>query len=137
MTKTEWALLIGVVIFIDIVQILITLVGIGLFINRFSNIAIGILLPFYLSTRGVKMLDPKKMIAMFGAFAGEFFVIGDFLPLWTLVTVLTYILHKGEQSPESVLGRATKVVRVIDRATSIKKPLNKDGVRLPQKPDTI
>ncbi len=133
MSKIEWFLLICLVILIDLIQLIITLMAVGLVINRVSNIVIGILLPFYLHLRGVNMVDPKKLLAMMGAFTGEEFVIGDFLPLWTCAVAFTYLTYKGEMNPESALGKATKIVRAVDKVTSFKRPLNKDGVRLPSK----
>jgi len=137
MSKAEWALLIGIVIFIDIFQAISSSFAIGLITNRFLNIAIGILLPFGLHQRGVDMIDVKKILFMFTAFGTEFIGIGDFLPLWTIAIVLTYIAVKGEENPDSKLGKVGKVLKMTNKAAAIRKPLNVDGVRLPSGRDTI
>jgi len=133
MTKTEWAILIGIVLFIDIVQAIASALALGIIANRFVNIAIGILLPYYLHMKGIDMIDFKKIVFMFVAFGGEELIIGDFLPLWTVAVILTYITVKGEEDPESKLNKVSKVLRTVNKAANIRKPLNKDGVRLPNK----
>lgn len=137
MSKNEWVLLIGLVIFIDVAQALMSLAAIGLVINRFLNIGIGILLPFGLHTKGVDMIDVKKMGVMLVAFGGEELAVGDFLPLWTIAVVLTYVSVEGEKNPDGRLGKIGKVLKTANKVASVRNPLNKDGVRLPRKPDTI
>src|SRR3989304_866772 len=109
-SNTEWGILMGVMILIDITQVILDIFLIGLILNRFIDIIVGMALPFYLYMRGVKM-TAKKIWSMVGSFGLEFSGIGDVLPLWTLDVALIMTWEKAEEKVEgSGLGAAAKTI---------------------------
>ncbi len=134
MSKTKWAVFYAAVISIDILQIILDLFVVGVAINRAIDIAVAILLPFCLHLCGISMTDPKKLLTVLGAGTLEMFPGIDALPLWTLDLVVIQAMSKGKEVFEKVtpvtVQHMTKIASV---ANNMRKPLNKDGVRLPRK----
>jgi hypothetical protein len=89
-SNTEWGLVIGAALMVDIMQILLNLMLIGPLINGAIDVGVGATLAFYFRIRGVKM-DSKKIWGMTGTFLLEFIPIIDSLPLWCLDVVLTMV----------------------------------------------
>ncbi len=131
MSKHGWQLLFVAVIFIDFLQFLLTLIGIGVFVNVAIDVVVGILLPFTLQMSGVSMASPKMIASVFGVFGLELIPLIGALPLWTLDLIIIYLFWKGEQK-SATLSKITRVASLAKRA-----PLNKDGIRLPTGRDTI
>jgi len=104
LTKTKWKMLIGLFVIVDLIQIVLDLFAIGAVVNRFIDIAVGVGLPLFLRTQGVKLANPKRMLAMLGAFVGEMIPVVDALPLWTLDVVYTWSTVKAEEALAKVPG---------------------------------
>lgn len=131
MSKHGWQLLFAAVIFIDFLQFLLTLTGVGVAVNVAIDVAVGILLPFILQMSGVSMASPKMIASVFGVFGLELIPLIGALPLWTLDLIIIYLFWKGEQK-SATLSKITRVASLAKRV-----PLNKDGIRLPTGRDTI
>lgn len=95
-SNTEWGLVIGVLVVIDIVQFILDLYIIGILANRIIDFGVGMALPFYLKIRGVK-LDSKKIGGMILAFLLEQIPGLDALPLWSLDGVMNMMLDKADK----------------------------------------
>ncbi len=104
LTKTKWKMLVGLFVIIDILQIILDFFAIGVVVNRFIDIAIGVGLPLFLRTQGVKLANPKRMLAMLGAFVGEMIPGVDALPLWTADVLFTWSTVKAEEALAKVPG---------------------------------
>lgn len=79
----EWGLVIGALILVDIIQILLDFVAIGIAVNRGIDVIVGLALPFYLHIRGEKMGDPKRLFGFLATLGLEFVPLVDGLPLWS------------------------------------------------------
>lgn len=82
------ALMIGIAIAIDIVNIILVLVvGIGLVVNRFITIFVFMTFAFWFALNGVSFLtgrmSAQKMVRFFGPAFGEIIPVIGALPLWT------------------------------------------------------
>lgn len=108
-SKFEWGLVIGVLILIDLAQLILDLVAVGVAINRIIDVVVGMAFPFYLQIRGEKMSDPKRLFALIAAFGLEFVPVVDALPLWSLDGVYNYMLararNKAAEAQEAVLAK--------------------------------
>lgn len=109
LTKTKWKMLVGLFVIIDLIQIILDLFAIGAVVNRFIDIAVGVGLPLFLRTQGVKLANPKRMLAMLGAFVGEMIPGVDALPLWTLDVLYTWSTVKAEEALAKVPGAGMAV----------------------------
>jgi hypothetical protein len=132
MSKQKWQLFFAIIIFIDFIQFLLTLTGVGIAVNVGIDIVVGILLPFTLQLSGVSMASPKMIASVFGVFGLEILPLIGALPLWTLDLIIIYFFWKAEQK-SATLSKITKVASLTKRA-----PLNQNpGIRLPTGRDTI
>ena len=93
-SNTEWGLVIGVLLIIDIIQIVLTLLAIGLVVNRIIDVIVGMTFAFYLHIRGEKLQDPKRLLGFLAAFLGEMIPVVDSLPLWSADGVYNYFLAR-------------------------------------------
>lgn len=115
LTKTKWRMLVGLFVIVDLIQIILDLFAIGAVVNRFIDIAVGVGLPLFLRTQGVKLANPKRMLAMLGTFVGEMIPGVDALPLWTLDVLYTWSTVKAEEALAKVPG-ASMAVEAITKA---------------------
>jgi hypothetical protein len=104
LTKTRWKILIGLFVIIDIIQIILNGFAIGLVVNRYLNIAIGVALPLFFQTQGVSMVNKKRFLGMLGAFGIEMIPFADLLPVWTADIVFTWSTVKAEEALAKVPG---------------------------------
>ncbi len=92
-SNTEWGLLIGATAMVDLIQLILNFFAVGVFINRFLNILMGMSLGFYFWARGMPFTS-KKVAGMIGSFVGEMIPVIDSLPLWTMNVVYTMLSDK-------------------------------------------
>jgi hypothetical protein len=92
MTNTKWALLFGAAVFMDVFQIFLDVILIGLFINPPIDLGIGVALTYYMRKQGVKP-TVGKMIAWIGVPFIEVFTAGG-LPFWWLDVIFLFVLEK-------------------------------------------
>jgi len=107
-SNTEWGLVIGAAIVVDLVQLALDLFLVGIVANRFIDIVIGLTLPFYFKMRGVKM-DWKKGGSILITFLLEFVGLGiDALPFWTGDILLIMAFDRAEQKKEESKENVSK-----------------------------
>ena len=105
-SNTEWGLLISALFVIDLIQIALDLLfQIGVVVNRFIDIFVGMALPFYLHIRGESMADPKRLIGLLVTFVGEEIPDVDALPLWGLDGIYNFTLSKANKTIAKVVGK--------------------------------
>jgi hypothetical protein len=121
----EWGLVIGVLILIDLAQVLLDLVAVGVAINRIIDVIVGLAFPFYLHMRGEKMSDPKRLFALIAAFGLEFVPVVDALPLWSLDGVYNYTLararNKAAEAQEAVMVKLQEQEKIQNQQERIVK----------------
>ena len=100
-SNVEWGLVIGALFTIDLIQIPLEWLLIGLVINPFVDIFVGMSLALYLHLRGQSLTDPKRIFALIGTFVGEMIPAVDELPLWGLDGIFNMMLSKSD----SILGQ--------------------------------
>lgn len=94
-SNTEWGIVIGALLLVDIIQLILDLFVVGVVLNYAIEIIVGLSLPFYLHMRGENMADPKRLTAFLAVFGLEFFIpFVDGLPFWTMDGVYNYLLAK-------------------------------------------
>jgi signal transduction histidine kinase len=103
---------IGLLIVIDIAQIILDGFAIGVVVNRFIDFVVGLAFPFYLQIRGEKMSDPKRLLAWLATFGLEFIPVVDAFPLWSLDGVYNFMLararNKAAEAQEAVMDKLQK-----------------------------
>lgn len=100
-SNTEWGLVIGGLLLVDIIQIVLDVAfQIGVIANRFIDVVVGGAFAFYLQVRGEKLSDPKRLIALIFTFLGEEVPEVDALPFWSLDGV--YNFHLARQRNKAV-----------------------------------
>jgi len=108
----EWGIVIGLLIVIDIAQIILDGFAIGVVVNRFIDFVVGLAFPFYLQIRGEKMSDPKRLLAWLATFGLEFIPVVDAFPLWSLDGVYNFMLararNKAAEAQEAVMDKLQK-----------------------------
>lgn len=102
--NVEWGLLIGALLVVDLVQIGIDLVAIGVVINRFLDIIVGLGLGLYLQLRGQSLANPKRLFALLGVFGLEMIPVVDALPLWFLDGIFNMFISKSDKIMKNVPG---------------------------------
>ena len=123
LTKTRWRILVGLTIVVDILQIVLDFFAVGVAINRFIDIAIGVALPLFFQTQGVSMANPKRILGVLAAFIGEMIPVVDALPLWTLDVLFTWSTVKAEEAIGKVPGGKMAAKAITDG----ENPENPDG----------
>ncbi|PIR41939.1 MAG: hypothetical protein COV30_00965 [Candidatus Yanofskybacteria bacterium CG10_big_fil_rev_8_21_14_0_10_37_15] len=96
-SNTEWRLVIGALLMIGLIQIVLEWLIIGLFINPFIDIFVGMSLALYLQLRGQSMASPKRLFGLLGTFFGEMMPVVAELPLWTLDGIFNMMISKSDK----------------------------------------
>lgn len=104
-SNTEWGMVIGALGLIDIVQLVLTFVGIGLIANTFIDILVGMAWPTYLHLRGVNLKSAKMFGSILLTFIFETLPVLNALPLWFLDGIAVFSLVKAEK----LISKATEV----------------------------
>jgi len=81
-SNTEWGLVIGALAMVDVFQIILDMVAIGIAANRIIDLGVAAALPLYLTLRGYK-LDTRTIMLVGGSFIGEEIPVLDAAPFWT------------------------------------------------------
>ena len=118
-SNVEWGLVIGALFAIDAGQALLDLFAIGLMLNRFIDIGVGMGLAFYLQIRGQSMANGKRLGAMIGTFLIEQIPLLDALPLWGLDGIYNMVLAKAEERAERALAQVPGGQAVTNKVTPI------------------
>jgi hypothetical protein len=110
-------LFIGALIVIDIAQIILEWLVIGLAINPFIDAFVGMSIPFYLYMRGEDMADKKRILGLVGSIVGELIPGVDEFPLWTLYGIYLFSLSRSDE----ILGKIPGADTVINSALAKKQ----------------
>ena len=111
-SNVEWGLVIGVLFLIDLIQIGLDLLAqVGVILNRFIDIFVGLSLGFYLQLRGQSLADPKRLIGLIGTFFAEEIPDLDALPFWGLDGIYNMSLSKSDKIIGQIPG-ASNVVKM-------------------------
>lgn len=97
----EWGLLITAAAIVDIIEIILTFFAVGLVINTFIDVVMGIIVPVYFYLRGIKMTH-KKVVNMIGTFVAELIPVVNAFPLWTIDIIRIMMLDKAEEKLEKL-----------------------------------
>jgi hypothetical protein len=101
-SNTEWGLVIGALLLVDLIQIALEWLAIGFFANPFIDVFVGMSFAFYLQIRGQSLSNPKRALGVIGAFFLELIPIVDELPLWCLDGIYNFIIYKAAKKAEAV-----------------------------------
>jgi hypothetical protein len=101
-SNVEWGLVIGALLLVDIIQIGLEWLAIGLVINPFIDVFVGLSLAFYLQMRGQKLTNPRRLFGIISTFFGELIPLVDELPLWCLDGVFNFFLYKSQKKIEKL-----------------------------------
>ena len=110
-SNTEWGIVIGALWIIDGIQIgLDLLFQVGVLLNRFIDIMVGLAWPTYLYLRGVNLKDIKMVGGIFLAFLGDMVPDMDALPWWGADGIYAFTLVKaGDLAAKNpAVGKAVK-----------------------------
>jgi hypothetical protein len=80
--KTEWWILIAIAALVDVAQIALDFLAIGVIVNRYIDIFVAMAAPFYLAIRGVPM-DVRTLMLFGASFVAEEIPLADIAPAWT------------------------------------------------------
>ncbi len=127
-SKGEWLFLYIIAGIIDLIQIVISLTGIGIAISAAADPIIGIILVGYFQIRGVSMIKhPSRLISLLGV-AGLEFVTGSIAPAWIIDIWYINRTVKAEEAQSKAQFVDAEIYQ-----NNVRRPLyNEDGVRLPQ-----
>jgi hypothetical protein len=130
-TKFEWLALYVITGIIDLAQIAVSLTGIGIAFSEAAEPVIGIFLIGYFQLRGVSMIKhPSRLISLLGVAGFEVFT-GGIAPAWI---VDVWIIHKTVRNEEAGIQTEETTNELL--MNEIRKPLYKNGIRLPQTNNT-
>ena len=108
-SNVEWGLVIGAVVVVDAIQLFLNAFAIGILVNRFIDIVVGMALALYFWAREVKM-NAKKVLSLIASFVGEEIPVLDTLPLWTLDVILIMSWDKAEGKIEKAMPILNKTL---------------------------
>ena len=91
----EWCLVLGVALTLDLIQFFLDAYVIGIVVNRFIDICIGMALPLYLKLRGIK-LNAKRVGGILLSFFFEMIPLVDGLPLWSADIIYTWVTVRAD-----------------------------------------
>ena len=103
-SNVEWGLVIGALFTIDLIQIILEWILIGLAINWIIDIFVGMSFALYLQLRGQSLANPKRLLGLIGTFVGELIPAVDELPLWCLDGIFNMVISKSDKILGQVPG---------------------------------
>jgi hypothetical protein len=124
-SKKDFALLLFVAIFFDVVLSAIQLIPfVGSVASMVFNVIPLTLFYIFYSQLGISFSNPKKAISFWGAGIIEFIPIVNIIPAWTAEVIFMYVLQRKEE----ILAKAVGVVgNVAGTAEMTGKVANKFG----------
>ncbi|MBA3733104.1 hypothetical protein H0W91_01875 [Patescibacteria group bacterium] len=112
-SNVEWGLVIGALFAVDLIQIVLEWMVIGLVINPFVDIFVGMSFALYLQLRGQSMADPKRLFSLVGAFFAELVPGLDELPLWGLDGIISFLMARSNSAtkgPEEIPNQSQNLL---------------------------
>lgn len=121
--KMEWVALYVLFGIVDLIQLLITLTGIGIAINEIADPIIGGIILAYFQLRGVSMIKrPSRVISLFGVLGLET-ITGGIAPAWI---VDIWLIQRSVMQEDAEIDSVN-----IIKTTKNSKPLYQNGKRMP------
>lgn len=103
---TEWGLVIGALAVVDVIQFALDLFfEVGVIVNRFIDIFVGLSLWLYLKLRGKNSTNSKRLVGVLITFIGEEIPDVDALPFWTLDGIYNMVLERADEKINKVIGK--------------------------------
>lgn len=137
---TEWFLVISALFMVDLVQLVLDFFVIGVILNRFIDIFVGMAWALYLQLRGESLADIKRLIGLLTTFVAEEVPGLDALPFWGLDGLYTMSISKGKGNLKKipggklVLSGMERAGRNIGKAQNIiPSPTQGKNSKIPQK----
>ena len=125
-SKTEWMLVISALALIDLLEIALDLLAVGLALDTIIDPGVGILFGLYLATR----VQTQGLVGWFiGTLAGEAIPGLNALPLWTLDGIMSYLKYKEARLAAQIPGG-----QVLQKAINKGKSTGKTPPPLPRTP---
>lgn len=97
-SNLEWGSIIGILSFIDLVELILGLFAVGELINTFIDWVVGPVLYTYLWFRGEQLNDPRRMGSFVGAFVLEMIPFVNDFPLWCFEGIYLYVLSRNQNT---------------------------------------
>lgn len=111
-SNTEWGIVIGILVIIDLIQIGLNLAfQIGVVLNRFIDIPVGMAWTTYLYLRGVD-LNTTRILSIGLTFFLEEIPDLDSLPFWSADGIVMYLSVKAEKELKAVAGVAVTTAAI-------------------------
>ena len=139
----EWKILYAVTGTIDLVQWIIDFTGVGEVVNEFADPVVGIFLALYFQLRGISMVKRiSRLLSLVGGYAAEA-LSASVAPAWIIDVWYIHKTGKEEWAMQQASLAETegdqenqplnRMVngQVMRQPPIIQKPLNQEGVRLP------
>lgn len=120
-SDTEWWLVIAALGATDLVQIGLDFVGIGLALNSFIDVFVGMSLGLYLQMNGQSLVTPKRALGFLGAFVAEFIPLVNGLPLWVLDGLWNRHLAKQKDKKMAAAQKSTEAQLASQRAAFLRR----------------
>lgn len=103
-SNTEWILVIALLFTIDLIQIGLEWILIGVFVNWIIDLFVGMSFGLYLQLRGESMANPKRLGGFALTFLLELIPGIDELPLWGLDGIFNMFLSKSSKILKNIPG---------------------------------
>ncbi len=127
-SNAEWGLVLGATATIDVVQAFLDGAdGLGVVINRFIDIVVGLSLVTYFLLRGVK-LNAKRILALCLSFVLEEIPGLDAMPLWSGDVIYTWFTVRAEE--KGILTK-TMATQIRSKARNLPPPRRRKPIMLP------
>lgn len=95
-SKTTFWLMVGVAIFFDLIQIILTLLAVGIVADSLITVVAGLTFFLWFKLKGVQFNNSKKILTAGGSFLVEAIPVLNVIPTWTISVILTAL---GEKIP--------------------------------------
>lgn len=82
-SSLEWNLVMGFTFMVELAQLVLNFLAIGLALNRAISVGMGIMMTWWMLTRGGGLHNPKRIISMVATFGAEEVPVLDSLFFWT------------------------------------------------------
>lgn len=129
-SNTEWGLVISALAVIDVVGFLLNFLAIGLVVNPFLDMGVGMAFPFYLHMRGQSMSNNKRLAGVVITFITDLISDGV-LNFWFVDGIYNMYLAKAEEKLEELEQKASATAMIASQRNRIAAsrtvtPINKN-----------
>ncbi len=100
-SNAEWGLILGAAAMVDLGQLVLDIMAIGLAANRIIDLGVVATLPLYLTLRGFK-LDTQVLLLIGGSFLAEEVPVLDVAPFWTFDVWRLWQIDKKRKAQDAL-----------------------------------